>query len=152
MGSFRSQPDLVKHTVTKSGLGNISYAVSHMCGNSPFTQAGESTWKTRTSTSHLFPIQKTRSLACLTATEVPICLARRLSVHLCGTPLYQRTGGQQKLPEWQILVGPAWNLYAHGHYTSFWVGPKVGGQHPKGNDGKGEWTQVSWGFACWMHC
>ena len=32
MGSFRSQPDLIKHTQTKAGLGGISYAVSHMCG------------------------------------------------------------------------------------------------------------------------
>ena len=31
MGSFRSQPDLVKHTVVKNGVG-LNYAVSHMCG------------------------------------------------------------------------------------------------------------------------
>ncbi len=33
MGSFRSAPDLEKHTVEKQGLG-LNYAVTHMCGNS----------------------------------------------------------------------------------------------------------------------
>lgn len=32
MGSFRSQPDLAKHSVAKPGPG-FTYAVSHMCGN-----------------------------------------------------------------------------------------------------------------------
>jgi hypothetical protein len=31
MGSFRSQPDLEKHTVNKSGNG-FTYSVTHMCG------------------------------------------------------------------------------------------------------------------------
>jgi hypothetical protein len=31
MGSFRSQPDLVKHTTVKSGIG-FTYASTHMCG------------------------------------------------------------------------------------------------------------------------
>jgi hypothetical protein len=31
MGSFRSTPDTVKHTVCQEGV-NLSYAVSHMCG------------------------------------------------------------------------------------------------------------------------
>lgn len=31
MGSFRSQPDNVKHSVAKSGTG-FTYAVTHMCG------------------------------------------------------------------------------------------------------------------------
>ena len=32
MGSFRSQPDLTKHTQNKAGHGVLTYAVSHMCG------------------------------------------------------------------------------------------------------------------------
>jgi serine/threonine protein phosphatase PrpC len=32
MGSFRSQPDLNKHSLTKNGTGNISYSVTNMCG------------------------------------------------------------------------------------------------------------------------
>ena len=31
MGSFRSQPDLVKHSQEKKG-NNLTYAASHMCG------------------------------------------------------------------------------------------------------------------------
>jgi len=31
MGSFRSQPDLVKHSLFKTGE-KLNYAVSHMCG------------------------------------------------------------------------------------------------------------------------
>lgn len=31
MGSFRSQPDLVKHSVVKNGVGLI-HASTHMCG------------------------------------------------------------------------------------------------------------------------
>ena len=45
MGSFRSQPDLVKHTLTKNGCGNIHYSASHMCGTVVATQVGASTWK-----------------------------------------------------------------------------------------------------------
>lgn len=32
MGSFRSQPDLQKHTEFNRGL-NLEYVSSHMCGN-----------------------------------------------------------------------------------------------------------------------
>ena len=32
MGSFRSQPDLNKHTETGQGVG-LSYVSTHMCGN-----------------------------------------------------------------------------------------------------------------------
>ena len=31
MGSFRSQPDLHKHSIDKKGH-NMNYAASHMCG------------------------------------------------------------------------------------------------------------------------
>lgn len=44
MGSFRSQPDKVKHTQTKD-CDNFSYAVSHMCGKDGDIQDGGSTWK-----------------------------------------------------------------------------------------------------------
>jgi hypothetical protein len=50
MGSFRSQPDLTKHTEVKS-CKNFTYASTHMCGKAILTQAGESTWKMLTSAS-----------------------------------------------------------------------------------------------------
>lgn len=43
MGSFRSQPDLQKHTDLNQGIG-LSYVSTHMCGNFLFkTKAGEFT-------------------------------------------------------------------------------------------------------------
>jgi hypothetical protein len=36
MGSFRSQPDLVKYTHELKGTG-LSYAVTHMCGKQSLT-------------------------------------------------------------------------------------------------------------------
>jgi hypothetical protein len=36
MGSFRSEPELTKHTTTGT-FDKISYAVSHMCGKFSFT-------------------------------------------------------------------------------------------------------------------
>ena len=38
MGSFRSQPDLTKHSINLNGAGNISYAATHMCGTSALTR------------------------------------------------------------------------------------------------------------------
>ena len=32
MGSFRSQPDLTKHSVTKSSNNGFTYTVTQMCG------------------------------------------------------------------------------------------------------------------------
>ena len=49
MGSFRSQPDLIKHTQTKAGLGTISYAVSHMCG----TNSIHSGWRIYMEDAHI---------------------------------------------------------------------------------------------------
>ncbi len=70
MGSFRSQPDLTKHSVSKNGANNITYALTHMCGNSTLIQAGEYTWKTHTLISRLCPTQKTPFLEYSTATVV----------------------------------------------------------------------------------
>ena len=70
MGSFRSQPDLKKHTHNKDGHGTLTYAVSHMCGTSGFIQAGVSTWRTRTSAIHPLDTQRIRCSAYSTATEV----------------------------------------------------------------------------------
>ena len=36
MGSFRSQPDTNKHSVSKEGPG-FTYSVSHMCGKKALT-------------------------------------------------------------------------------------------------------------------
>ena len=76
MGSFRSQPDLTKHTISKQGLGSLSFAVSNMCGTSPLTQAGESTWKMRTSTPLPFPMPKTLFLESSMDMAVPTYLFR----------------------------------------------------------------------------
>ena len=70
MGSFRSQPDLTKHSINLNGAGNISYAATHMCGTSALTQVGAFTCKTRTSTSPLYPAPKTPSSGSSTATAV----------------------------------------------------------------------------------
>ncbi len=46
MGSFRSQPDLTKHTETKPGVG-LTYVSTHMCGNLYLLlEVGEYIWKT----------------------------------------------------------------------------------------------------------
>ena len=79
MGSFRSQPDLVKHTQTKNGLGNISYAVSHMCGTPYLTQVGASTWKIHTSVRLPSPTLKTHSSESSMDTEVHSLKFRSLS-------------------------------------------------------------------------
>lgn len=76
MGSFRSQPDLIKHTVTKNGAQNISFAVTHMCGIPLLIQDGESIWKTLTSTNHRSATPRTQSLVFSTDTEVLVCLFR----------------------------------------------------------------------------
>lgn len=49
MGSFRSAPDLTKHTTVKNE-GDFSYAVTHMCGKALPIQVGGFTWKMLTLT------------------------------------------------------------------------------------------------------
>lgn len=44
MGSYRSTPELKKHTYEMSSLDH-SYAVTHMCGMNFFIQDGGSLWK-----------------------------------------------------------------------------------------------------------
>jgi hypothetical protein len=77
MGSFRSQPDLIKHTVTKNGAQTISFAVTHMCGKFRLIQDGESIWKTLTSIYRLSQtIPKIQSLVFSTVMEVFFILLR----------------------------------------------------------------------------
>lgn len=135
MGSFRSQPDLVKHSVSKSGLGTLTYAVSHMCGKLSPTQDGESTWRTHISTNHLSATPKIHFSECLTATEVIPSTPRPWSVHLRRTPLPQRTLGQQKLPSCQIRVGTQGDLHEDGRAAGLWRRPQGDHQHSEGNDG-----------------
>jgi len=59
MGSFRSQPDLVKHTTLNSGPG-FNYAVTHMCGKKASTQDGESTWRMHISPNQNYPKRSMR--------------------------------------------------------------------------------------------
>lgn len=77
MGSFRSQPDLVKHSISKNGANNITYAVTHMCGNSHLTQAGGSIWKTHISISLPSKTRKTPFLEYSMGTEVQFERVRR---------------------------------------------------------------------------
>ncbi len=93
MGSFRSQPDLVKHSVSKNGANNITYAVTHMCGNSILIQVGESIWKTHISTSPPSKTQKIQFSEYSTDMVVQFERFRSLSVHFCGTPFYLGTVG-----------------------------------------------------------
>lgn len=88
MGSFRSQPDLVKHSISKAGIANISYAISYMCGTYPLIQVGESTWKTHTSTSHLWPTPKTPYWEFSMATEVNMIQFRGIGIYLRLTALH----------------------------------------------------------------
>lgn len=61
MGSFRSQPDLTKHTKKASGP-SFEYAVTHMCGNKTLMQVGGFTCRMRTSPNHSLLTRKTHSL------------------------------------------------------------------------------------------
>jgi hypothetical protein len=73
MGSFRSQPDLVKHSAMKQVTG-YTYAVTHMCGIDNLIQDGGSTWKMRILLRPSSKIRKTLYLESLTATVVFIFL------------------------------------------------------------------------------
>ena len=44
MGSFRSEPELTKHTIHEWSRDH-SYAVCHMCGTFFGMQGGENSWK-----------------------------------------------------------------------------------------------------------
>ena len=137
MGSFRSQPDLVKHTQVKNGLGNMSYAVSHMCGTSSPTQVGASTWKTLTSATHQSATPRIPSSESSTDTEVNLSSSRRLSRCFRLAPLPQRTRGQQKLPAQQIRGGTSRDLPENGCPTLQRGGQKIDHLHPEGNAGQG---------------
>lgn len=69
MGSFRSQPDLVKHTEAKEETA-FSYAVTHMCGKKTSIQDGESTWKTHISANLNYPTRRIHYSECSMATVV----------------------------------------------------------------------------------
>lgn len=70
MGSFRSQPDLTKHTEVKSGK-NFTYVSTHMCGKALLTQAGEFTWKMPTSATMSFQ-KKNRMLYSQFSTDTAV--------------------------------------------------------------------------------
>jgi len=80
MGSFRSQPDNKKHTVTKEGPG-FTYAVSSMCGKQTFIQDGDSTWRMLILTRHS-PIKNLSFLAYLMGTVVNTAIFRSRSLDL----------------------------------------------------------------------
>lgn len=102
MGSFRSQPDLVKHSISKTGFGNISYAATHMCGKTSAIQVGASTWRMHISTSHPLATQKIRSSESLMATEVCVYAFRSRSFDLCREALHRFIRIEYQLPCWQI--------------------------------------------------
>ena len=72
MGSFRSQPDLQKHTDHSLGVG-LQYVSSHMCGNYlSLTQVGEFTCKMHIFLCHLLLTRKTLCSPSSMATEVKL--------------------------------------------------------------------------------
>jgi hypothetical protein len=82
MGSFRSQPDLAKHTTVKSGVG-LNYASTHMCGTSLLTQDGEFTCRMHISLFPLCPIREIHFFVSLMDTEVSVPLFRCLGFNFC---------------------------------------------------------------------
>jgi len=96
MGSFRSQPELTKHSQERKGVG-LSYATTHMCGILLYIQVGESTWKTHTSVSHPSPIRRTPFLEYLMAMEVLIFSFRCRSLYFCGAPFCLGTRKKSQL-------------------------------------------------------
>lgn len=86
MGSFRSQPDLIKHTEVKNHTP-FNYAVTHMCGTTPLMQAGEYIWRMPTSPEQNSQIKNTPSSACLTVTVVLPLSFRRIGLDFCGKAL-----------------------------------------------------------------
>lgn len=75
MGSFRSTPELTKHTVVKQGEG-LTYAVTNMCGKILTIQDGEFTWRMLISQFHLSRMGKIRFSQFLTGMEVFLKLSR----------------------------------------------------------------------------
>ena len=75
MGSFRSQPDNTKHSISKEVKeSGFSYAVTHMCGTLFSIQDGASTWKTHISPKPNSTTPNIPSLLFLMATEVTLSL------------------------------------------------------------------------------
>ncbi len=151
MGSFRSQPDLQKFTVSKTGLG-LTFAVSHMCGKQVVRQAGASTWRTPTSMNPPSKTRKTPSSGFSTDTEVLFFLLRSGSLNFHRTPLHQRTRIQQKLPGGSVRVSSEGDLYAYGRHPGFGRGSKGDRFHPNIDEEQGQRPQVLGRLTCWMHC
>lgn len=61
MGSFRSQPELTKHSIERKG-NQLNFAASHMCGNYSLIKVGEFTWKMLTFLFLLLATKRTQSL------------------------------------------------------------------------------------------
>ena len=101
MGSFRSQPELTKHSEEKKGQG-LTYASTHMCGMPSLMQVGGFTWRMLTSAPLRSQIRRTLSLECSTDMEVYFYECRPRSVNFCGTPFYPRIREKPEL--WQKVV------------------------------------------------
>jgi len=69
MGSFRSQPELTKHSEEKKGVG-LTYASTHMCGMLFLMQAGGFIWRMLTFVSPRCQIRRILSLGYSTDMEV----------------------------------------------------------------------------------
>lgn len=75
MGSYRSAPDLTKHSYQMSSLDH-SYAVTHMCGNNKLIKGGEDIWKMQAWSFHLSHTKIILCSAYLMGMEVLIILCR----------------------------------------------------------------------------
>ena len=151
MGSFRSQPELTKHSIEKKGLG-LSYAATHMCGNHIWIKVGASTWRTRTSTFRRCLIKKIRSLACSMATEVVISGYRCIGVDICGTSLHLRTWKKQQLPQERVWKSTQGNFPQDGWAFADRSRQKIDHLHTKRNARKRQRTQVRRVVTRRLHC
>jgi len=151
MGSFRSQPELTKHSIEKKGVG-LSYAATHMCGNYNWIKVGASTWKTLTSTFRRCLIKKIRSLACSMVTEVVISGFRCIGVDICGTSFHLRTWKKQQLRQERVWKSTQGNFPQNGWAFADRSRQKINHLYTKRNARKGQRAQVRRVIACRLHC
>jgi len=141
MGSFRSQPELTKHSQEKRGAG-LTFATTHMCGTRLLIQVGGSTWKMRTSVLRLSPIRRTPYSECSTATEVLVFSYRPRSVYFCGAAFHLIIRKKSQLPQEIVLKGPQGNFPEDGRPALVISRKKIDSHHPKRDEIEGQWTQI----------
>ena len=147
MGSFRSQPDLSKHSIEKRG-NNLSFAASHMCGTFTLIQDGESTWRMHTFRFLLSVTRKIRSLEYSMAMEVPHFILRTRGFNLCWTAFHWRTWEKCLLSEGIVRQSVKANFCEDGRIDESWSWQEVNYCHSKVDEGKRQRSQIWGGFSC----